>query len=30
MVKEEPSFNIWGEISDNELVLEVAKLEQKH
>ena len=30
MVKEEPSFNIWGEISDSELVLEVAKVEQKY
>ena len=30
MVKEEPSFNIWEEISDSELVLEVAKVEQKH
>ena len=29
MVKEEPSFNIWGGISDSELVLEVAKVEQK-
>ena len=28
MVKEEPSFNIWGEISDSEFVLEVAKVEQ--
>ena len=30
MVKEEPSFNIWEEISDSELVLEVAKVDQKH
>ena len=30
MVKEEPSFNIWGEISDSELVLEVAEVEQKY
>ena len=27
--KEEPNFNIWGEISDSELVLEAAKVEQK-
>ena len=27
--KEEPNFNIWGEISDSELVLEGAKVEQK-
>ena len=29
MDKEEPNFNIWGEISDSELVLEAAKVEQK-
>ena len=29
MDKEEPNFNIWGEISDSELVLEGAKVEQK-
>ena len=28
MDKEEPNFNIWGEISDSELVLEAAKVEQ--
>ena len=27
--QEEPNFNIWGEISDSELVLEAAKVEQK-
>ena len=26
---QEPNFNIWGEISDSELVLEAAKVEQK-
>ena len=26
----EPNFNMWGEISDSELVLEVAKVEQKY
>ena len=26
MVKEEPTFNIWEEIPDSELVLEVAKV----
>ena len=30
MDKEEPNFNIWGEISDSELVLEAAKVEQKY
>ena len=30
MNKEEPNFNKWGEISDSELVLEAAKLEQKY
>ena len=30
MDKEEPDFNIWGEISDSELVLEAAKVEQKY
>ena len=29
MDKKEPNFNIWGEISDSELVLEAAKVEQK-
>ena len=29
MDQEEPNFNIWGEISDSELVLEAAKVEQK-
>ena len=29
MDKNEPNFNIWGEISDSELVLEAAKVEQK-
>ena len=28
MDKKEPTFNIWGEISDSELVLEAAKVEQ--
>ena len=28
MDKEEPNFNIWGEISDSELVPEAAKVEQ--
>ena len=30
MDKEEPNVNIWGEISDSELVLEPAKVEQKY
>ena len=30
MDKEEPNFNIWGEISVRELVLEAAKVEQKY
>ena len=30
MDKEVPSFNIWGEISDSELVLEAVKVEQKN
>ena len=30
MHKEEPNFNTWGEISDSELVLEAAKVEQKY
>ena len=30
MDKEEPNLNIWGEISDSELVLEAAKVEQKY
>ena len=29
MDKKQPNFNIWGEISDSELVLESAKVEQK-
>ena len=29
MDQKEPNFNIWGEISDSELVLEAAKVEQK-
>ena len=29
MDKEEPNFNIWGDISNSELVLEAAKVEQK-
>ena len=29
MDREEPNFNVWGEISDSELVLEAAKVEQK-
>ena len=29
MDKNEPNFNMWGEISDSELVLEAAKVEQK-
>ena len=28
--KKEPNFNIWGEISDHELVLEAAKVEQNN
>ena len=28
MDKEEPNFNIWGEIFESELVLEPAKVEQ--
>ena len=28
MDKKEPNFNIWGEISDSESVLEAAKVEQ--
>ena len=28
MDKEEPNFNIWGEISDSNMVLEAAKVEQ--
>ena len=27
MKEEEPNFNIWGEISDREMVLEAAKVE---
>ena len=30
MDKEEPNFNILGEISNSELVLEAAKVEQKN
>ena len=30
MDKEEPNFNIWGEISDRELVLEAAKVQQTY
>ena len=30
MDKEEPIFNIWGEISESELVHEAAKAEQKY
>ena len=30
MDKVEPNFNIWGEISDSELVLEAAKVQQKY
>ena len=30
MKEEEPNFNIWGEISDREMVLEAAKVEQKY
>ena len=30
MDKEEPIFNIWGEISVSELVHEAAKIEQKY
>ena len=30
MDKEEPNFDIWGEISESELVLEAAKVEQIH
>ena len=30
MDKEEPNFNMWGDISDSELVLEAAKIEQKY
>ena len=29
MDKEEPNFNIWGDISNSELVLEAAKVEQQ-
>ena len=29
MDKIEPNFNIWGEISDSESVLEAAKVEKK-
>ena len=30
MDKKEPNFNIWGEISDSESVLEAAKVEKKY
>ena len=30
MDEEEPNVNIWGEISDSELVLESAKVEQNY
>ena len=30
MDKEEPNFNIRGDISDSELVTEAAKVEQKY
>ena len=30
MDKEKPNFNIWGEISVSELVLEATKVEQKY
>ena len=30
MDKEEPNFNIWGDISDSELVTKAAKVEQKY
>ena len=30
MDKEEPNFNIRGEISDSELVLKAAKVEQRY
>ena len=30
MDKEEPNFNIWGEISDSEVVPEAAKVQQKY
>ena len=30
MDEEEPTVNIWGEISDSELVLESAKVEQNY
>ena len=30
MDKEEPIFNIWGEVSVSELVLEAAKVQQKY
>ena len=30
MDKKEPNFNIWGEISDSNMVLEAAKVGQKH
>ena len=30
MDKEEPNFKIWGEISDSNMVLEAAKVEQKY
>ena len=30
MDKKEPNFNVWGDISDSELVLGAAKVEQKY
>ena len=30
MDKDEPNFNIWGEISDSELVLQAAKVEEEY
>ena len=30
MDKEEPNFNIWGEISESELLLEAAKVEHTY
>ena len=30
MDKEETNFKIWGELSDSNMVLEAAKVEQKH
>ena len=30
MDKEEPNFNIWGEMSDSNMVLEAGKVEEKY